>query len=264
MAHNRQTFLLILLIAAWPRQSAAQLKPLGPETRVDTGVEYSYSDCPQIGVAPDRSFEIAWSSGLSTPTDARARHYDASGSPTDRYEVAISPLAYPYGDDDITSWVVAVTPVSTGFRVLTEVYDESDHRTFARRRIDSSGVPVPGAARPVGAPGTQWIAPGPGDVLFAGRYDAALRRLSMQKVDSLGQPAGKVYILNTRPFDPAGSPIITPLSDGGWVAVFLGASIAAPGSPARQVILSVLTSTSTAFPGAAGDPRRSWADLASS
>ena len=238
MNRTRQAFLFILLLAAGlgPEPLAAQPKPTGPERRVDTDwLDYSYSYCPQIGVAPDRSFEIAWSSGLSIPNNVRARHYNANGSPTDRYEVAISPLSYPYGDGD-TSWVVAVTPVSTGFRVLMEVYDESDHRTFARRRIDSNGVPAPGAPRPVGAPDTQWVAPGPGDVLFAGRYDGARRHFSMQKVDSLGKPAGKVYVLNTRPFEPSGIPIITPLSDGGWVAVFLGFSAAGPGSPARQVI----------------------------
>jgi hypothetical protein len=51
-----------------------------------------------------------------------------------------------------------------------------------------------------------------------------------------------VYVLNTRPlvldtypyFGPAASPVIKPLSDGGWVAVFGGASVAAPGSPARE------------------------------
>jgi hypothetical protein len=91
MNRTGQASLLILLIAAAlsPRQLAAQLTPIGPETRVDTNYDY-VATCPQIGVAPDRSFEIAWSWGLETPTDVKVRHYNASGLPTDRFEVPVT------------------------------------------------------------------------------------------------------------------------------------------------------------------------------
>ncbi len=238
MNPNRQALLLFLLIPAWlgPRQLGAQPTPLGRETRVDDFNEFYYDTCPQIGVAPDRSFEIAWSAGLGTPGDIRARHYDAKGASTDRYEVPVTPedqIDFAYDD------VIAVTPVSTGgFRVLSLGYGESDS-PFFRHRIDPKGVPVSGGPRPVGTRDTQWVWPGPGDTIFAGRYDASQRRLSLQKVDSSGMPAGTVYTLNTRPividqYEP--DPIVKPLSDGGWVAIFSGKSIAAPGSPARQVV----------------------------
>jgi hypothetical protein len=249
---NRQALLLFLLIPAWlgPRQLAAQPTPLGRETRVDlgygNGAVYFYTDCPQIGVAPDRSFEIAWSAGRTSSTDVRARHYGANGLPTDREEVSVT-RQYDVSEEDFYyAYAFAVTPVSTGgFRVLYETYDSSsNHLSFFRHRIDSSGAPVPGGSRPLGAPDTQWVWPGPGDTIFAGKYDASQRRLSVQKVDSRGMPSGTVYILNTRPIvlDPAdnnrssANPVIQPLSDGGWVAIFGGRSIAAPGSPARQVI----------------------------
>lgn len=234
---NRQALLLFLLIPAWlgPRQLAAQPTPLGRETRVDTDYEFYYDTCPQIGVAPDRSFEIAWSAGLGTPSCVRSRHYNANGAPTDRYEVSVTPEV-PIDCD--SSGTIAVTPVSTGgFRVLF-AGGQSDS-PFSRQRIDSKGVVVPGGARPVGAPDTRWVWPGPGDTIFAGKYDASQRRLSMQKVDSRGMPAGTVYTLNTRPIvidQYEADPIIKPLSDGGWVAVFSGRSLAAPGSPARPVV----------------------------
>jgi hypothetical protein len=47
---------------------------------------------------------------------------------------------------------------------------------------------------------------------------------------------GEAYVLNSRPIDARAIPRVVPLADGGWVAVFAGHSIAAPGSPAGQVI----------------------------
>jgi hypothetical protein len=242
MSRTRRAFVLALLTAAAlsPRELAAQPAPVGPETQVDTQHDYYVSTCPQIGIAPDRSFEIAWSAGFHWPTDVRVRHYNANGAPADRSEVGISPEIEPE-DQDTPRNVLAVTPISNGFRVLYGFFHNYDLQFF-RRRIDPAGVPAPGAPRPLGAPGTQWIFPGPGDSLFAGKYNAALSRLSMQKVDPLGQPAGPLYVLNTRPIvltssgDLGLSPVIRPLSDGGWVAAFAGTSLAAPGSPARQVI----------------------------
>lgn len=224
--------LLSLLLLAGPGSGelAAQLTPIGPETRVDTLPGPQYPKCPEIGVAPDQSFEIAWGYDGDLPPEIKARHYNASGSPTDPAEVLVAALDY-------YPVTLSVTPVSTGFRVLMEVIDDLGAPSkFYRRRIDPSGVPA-GTPRPVGIVGTTyWLSPGPGDTLFAGRYDTARHRLSLQKVDSLGVPTGTVYILNSRPIYVQAWPRILVLPDGGWVAVFTGYSLAGPGSPALQVI----------------------------
>jgi hypothetical protein len=231
MNRNRQIFLLFLLISAAlsPRHLAAQPTPVGPEVRVDTLAGDQYPNCPNIGVAPNRSFEIAWDYGGGAP-QIKARHYNAAGMPTDPSEVLLASLAY-------YPVVLDVSPVSTGFRTLMEVIDDLGAPSkFYRKRIYPSGAPV-GTPRPVGVTGTtDWVSSGPGDTVFAGTYDAALRRLSMQKVNSLGVPAGTMYILNTRPIDAQARPQIAVLTGGGWVAVFTGYSIASPGVPARQVI----------------------------
>jgi hypothetical protein len=62
---------------------AAQPTPTGPETRVDTLKGDQFPLCPRIGVAPDQSFEIAWGYDGNLPPEIKARHYNASGSPTD-------------------------------------------------------------------------------------------------------------------------------------------------------------------------------------
>ncbi|MFL6262760.1 MAG: hypothetical protein ACJ76Y_23925 [Thermoanaerobaculia bacterium] len=224
--------LLSFLLLAGPGSGelAAQLTPTGPEKRVDTLPGDQYPKCPEIGVAPDQSFEIAWGYNGDLPPEIKARHYNASGSPTDPAEVLVAALDY-------YPVTLFVTPVSTGFRVLMEVIDDLGAPSrFFRRRIDPGGVPA-GAPRPVGIVGTtHWVSPGPGDTLFAGRYDSAPHRLSLQKVDSLGVPTGTVYILNSRPISFQTRPRILALPDGGWIAVFGGYSIAEAGSPVLQVI----------------------------
>jgi hypothetical protein len=232
--------LLTLAVGVGSREGTAQITPLGWEDEVDND-SFDIMNCPQVAVAPDRSFEIAWAGGWADfhPSDVMARHYAPNGSPTDRYGVAVSPESF-FPGDFLDATALALTPVSTGFRVLYT----SDYQFF-RRKIDAKGVPAPGGARPVGTSATQIILPGPGETVFAGQYDASRRRLSLQQVDSLGKPAGTVYVLNTRPIDMDLSidpyeyepnPLVRPLSDGGWVAVFGGTAPAAPGSPAQLVI----------------------------
>ena len=150
--------------------------------------------------------------------------------PTDPSEVFLASLDY-------YPVVLDVSPISTGFRALMEVIDDLGAPSkFYRRGIDPGGAPV-GTPRPVGVTGTtDWVSSGPGDTVFAGTYNAALRRLSLRKVNSRGVPVGTTYILNTRPIDAQARPRIATLAGGGWVAVFTGYSIASPGVPARQVI----------------------------
>jgi len=220
----------LLLAGSGSGELAAQLTPTGPEKRVDTLPGDQYPKCPEIGVAADQSFEIAWGYNGDLPPEIKARHYNASGSPTDSAEVLVAALDY-------YPVTLAVTPVSTGFRVLMEVIDDLGAPSrFYRRRIDPGGVPA-GTPRPVGIVGTtHWVSPGPGDTLFAGRYETAPHRLTLQKVDSLGVPTGPVYVLNSRPISFQARPRILALPDGGWVAVFTGYSLAGPGSPPLQVI----------------------------
>ncbi|MFL6194237.1 MAG: hypothetical protein ACJ75H_08705 [Thermoanaerobaculia bacterium] len=194
-----------------------------------------HHECPKLGVAADGSFEIAWGAGFSwTSYSVKARRFNANGSPAQRSSVLVT-AADPW-DSEFAYELLAVSPVSTGFRVLMAEEDGSPKVRFLRRRIAPDGVPAPGDPRPVGSAGTQWVLPGPGDVVFAGRYDARQRLLSLQKVDSLGTPAGKVYGLNSRPLVLKYAPVLAPLSDGGWVVAYAGISVAGPGSPARQVI----------------------------
>jgi len=220
----------LFLAAPGVRELAAQPIPLGPEKRVDTLRGDQYPKCPLIGIAPDKSFEISWGYNGDLPSEIKARHYNTDSSPTDPEEVLVGALDY-------YPVTLAVNPVSTGFRVIMEVIDDLGAPSrFFRRRIDSSGAPA-GTPRPVGVPGTtHWVSSGPGDTLFAGHYDSTHHRLSLKKIDSLGVPTGTAYILNTRPIGFQARPQIAVLPDGGWVAVFMGYSIASPGSPARAVL----------------------------
>jgi hypothetical protein len=221
---------LAVLGSLLPRQlAAAEVPPTGPEIRVDTLGGDRHPDCPAIGAAPDGSFEIAWGDTLSP--DVEGRHYEADGTPTDPFE---SRLATVNGSPA----ALAVTPDTNGFRILIEAADDTGHRPpkFYQRRVDRDGETDGGPPRSIGAPGTDWISAGPGGTLFAGAYSPARHRLSVQKVGDDGKPGGKAYVLNSRPIDARAIPRVVPLADGGWVAVFAGHSIAAPGSPARQVI----------------------------
>jgi hypothetical protein len=235
MNRNQRVFLLSLCFAAGAgRQLAAQPKAVGPEIEVDKNNWSDYHDCPKLAVASDGSFEIAWGAGLNWESIwVNARHFDANGSSTQHASVLVTDD--PWASDFAYS-LLAVSPVSTGFRVLMLGEDLSQNVRFFRRRIAPDGVPAPGDPRPVGSTGTQWVLPGPGDALFAGRYDARQRLLSLQKVDSLGRPTGKMYAVNSRPIVLRSDPVLAPLSDGGWVVAYAGASVAGPGSPAREVI----------------------------
>jgi len=117
MSQLRQAFLLVLLIAAALSSPPllGQPKPVRPEIRVDSGVDYyTVSDCPRIALAPDRSFEIAWSAGPDDTGDVRARHFDANGRPTDKYDVEVLPDS-DYGNGIRGGNLLALTAVSNGF-----------------------------------------------------------------------------------------------------------------------------------------------------
>src|SRR4029077_14575404 len=213
------------------RSLPAQPTPAGPETRVDTTA--ADPACSQIGVAPDRSFEISWGYGGTLPMYIKARHYAASGAPTDPSDVLIGAL------EDIPE-VRLVSPVSGGFRDLIAIVDDvvGDPVKFYQRRLSLDGVPVPGLPRTVATPpGTRWVSAGPGDSLLAGTYDLASHRYSVLQINPPGQPAGTSHVVNSRPLDDGpGTPVIAKLADGGWVAAFAGTTLPAPGTPARQVL----------------------------
>jgi hypothetical protein len=222
---------LALSLPLGSHQLAAQPTPVGPEVRVDTSA--GNPACSKIGVAPDRSFEISWDYSSAQPMFIKARHYAASGSPTDPSEVLIGAL------EDIPQ-IRLVSPVSGGFRALIAIVVAvvGDPVKFYQRRIGPTGVPVPGLPRTVAAPpGTRWVSAGPGDSLLAGTYDLASHRYSVLQINPPGQPAGTSHVVNSRPLDDGpGNPAIAKLADGGWVAAFAGTTLAAPGAPARQVL----------------------------
>jgi hypothetical protein len=143
MNRNQRAFLLSLCFAAGAgRQLAAQPTPVGPEIEVDNSEGSSYHDCPQLAVASNGSFEIAWGAGFSWESSwVNARHFDANGLPTQHASVLVTDDPW---ESDFAYSLLAVSPVSTGFRVLMLGEDLSENVRFFRRRIAPDGVPAPG------------------------------------------------------------------------------------------------------------------------
>lgn len=202
-------FSLLAVAGLGPRTLAAQPTPEGAETMVSSGM----SDCPRLGVGADGSFELAWTR-FGQPSFVMARHYDASGSPTDPAPVRIGSL-------DSLQQVDAVTPVSDGFRVLTVL--RSSPPLHSQILLDLDGAPEPEGSLPVGDRHTSWVWNGPGDTLLAGRSLPGRQLLQIQRVSTGGRPSRPFSALNTRPIeDPLPVVQVTPLADGGWIAVWYG------------------------------------------
>jgi hypothetical protein len=232
MPGKRSSILLCCLALALPvsRELAAQLVPAGPETRVDTLA--ASPSCPHLAVAPDRSSEIVWSPGGFDPFTLQGRHYAPDGTPTDPSQVEVSAV----GDFYDTPAVYLVSPVANGFRVLFDVFDETlEHPpVLFSQRLDPGGRPA-GGPNGVGDANTLSVWPGPGDVLYAASYQTRQKSLVIQQVASTGKPTGEKIFVNNQPIDKPYLQIV-PLNGEEFVAVWLGTSVAARRSPARQVI----------------------------
>lgn len=221
---------LLALTALASRDLAAQPLPAGPETRVDTLA--AWPACPLLAVAPDRSFEVVWSSHEFPPFTLQGRHYAADGTPTDPGQVQASGV----GGFFDTPTVYLVSPLANGFRVFFDLFDETlEHPPSTLfQRLDPAGRPAGPAVVAAGA-GTRWVWSGPGDVVYAGSYQPRQKSLVIQQVASTGRPTGPKIFINNQPIDNPHLKIV-PLRGQDFVAVWSGTSVAARRSPARQVI----------------------------
>jgi hypothetical protein len=236
MTRNRASVLLgVLVLTAFglaPRDLMAQPAPLGPETRVDV-LFGRHPGCPQVAASRQGAAEVAWDYSGLPPFNVYVRHFAPNGAPTDAVQYPLTPgsaAAHPELED--------LSLISYGFRVITRVVD-NDPATppkFFRRRLAPSGIPFSEAQRPVGGQDTAWVWSGPGDLLYAGSYQAQQKRLVIQQVGGSGQPTGAQIAVNTRPIvDP--HPVLVAIGNNSEsVVVWSGLSVAAAGSPARQVI----------------------------
>jgi hypothetical protein len=205
---------LLLIPGISTPRLAAQLTPDGPASVVSREAT-AWTSCPQLGVAADGSFEIAWSVG-GQPYRFLGRHFDADGSPTDSGAVQL-------GTSENYEGVQAVTVVPGGFQVLTNSGRTSDPANFHQTRLGPEGQPAPEGPRAVGDRDTSWIGPGPGDTLLAGRVLPVKRLFQLQWISPTGAPSRPFANLNTRPMDDRYPTVkITPLAGGGWVAVWYG------------------------------------------
>jgi hypothetical protein len=220
---------LVLTVLA-SRGLAAQPVPTGPETRVDTIAALPV--CPRLAVAPDRSFEVVWSSDEFPPFTPQGRHYAADGTPTDPGQVQTSGV----GDFYDTPTVYLVSPLADGFRMLFDLFDETlEHPPSTLfQHLDRAGHPA-GPAVVVAGASPRWVWPGPGGLLYAGSYQARQKALVIQQVASTGRPTGPRITVNDQPVDNPHLQIV-PLNGRDFVAVWTGISVATRRSPARQVI----------------------------
>jgi hypothetical protein len=214
-----------------PQSLAAQLAPVGPEVRVDTRTGIG-SGCPALAVAPDGSFEIAWDHQDSGDFNAYGRHYAPSGEPTDPAPVAISRI----GESFYHPQIEFVTAIPDGFQVFMLKTDSPfNGPAFPfRQRLDSTGAPVgpPEALKP----GARFVA-GLDGRLYASRYQAAAKNLTLVPASPAGKPLEARIVLNTRPIDaPFLAPQLASLGGGDFVALWTGVSVARRGAPARQVL----------------------------
>ncbi len=236
MTRKRASVLLCVLVATAlvlaPRNLVAQPAPLGPETRVDV-LFNRLPGCPQVAASRQGAAEVAWDYSGLPPFNVYVRHFAPNGAPTDAGQYPVAP-----GSAAVRPELEDLSLISYGFRVLTRVVDDDPATPpkFFRRKLEPSGIPFSESQRPVGGQDTSWVWSGPGDLLYAGSYQAQQKRLVIQQVGGTGQPTGAQIVVNTRPIvDP--HPILVAIGNNSkYVVVWSGLSVAAAGSPARQVI----------------------------
>jgi hypothetical protein len=239
MRPNRPSLRLgVLVLSALglaPGDLAAQPLPHGPEARVDT-LTGRMPGCPQVAPSRQGAAEIAWDYAGLAPFRAYVRHISLDGTPTDAAQYPVGPAGTAAAPVEVE--VEAISLISYGFRLLTRIEDGNPAKPpkFFRNKLSPNGIPYSDAPRPVGGPTARWVWPGPGDVLFAGTYQADKKRLVIQQVGGTGKPTGPEIVVNTRPIvDP--HPALVPIGNfNEYVVVWSGLSVASAGSSARQVI----------------------------
>ena len=234
MDRERSSFLPIFLVLAVlsslnARDVAAQPGPAGPETRVDSPESATGLDCPLLAVAPDQSTEIAWNDfgDGGGPPSLQGRHYAPDGTATDPAPVQLASA----GDPDHTLHAELLSVLPKGFRLIFGRFDtvSSSPSMVLSQRLNPSGRPAPGPPLAAGAADTQWILPGPGGVLYAGRTLAGQKSIVIQQISSAGAPAGPRIVVNDRPIYLPDLRMV-PLGAEDFVAVWSGFAVP-PGHP---------------------------------
>jgi hypothetical protein len=234
----RPSFALYLLLgaaglaAAGPRGAAAQPAPLGPEVRVDTLAGDQFPSNPKLAVQRDGSFEIAWDYGGNPPASIFARHFNAAGLPTD-------PSQRVLGGEGFWPKLESITRAGNGYDVLWQIKAVTGTPlppAFYTRHLDTRGIPLSGKPLKVGKPFLPYMWFVAGDGLIGGYYSASVKTLELRKVSPNGVPTLQERRINTRPLDLP-LPLVTPLANGGFVGLVLGASVLPPGGSGPRPVL---------------------------
>ena len=233
--------LLALALPLVPRDLAAQLFPASPEQRVETR-EISLHNCPHLGVAPDRSFEIAWDYfSLDSLGDYRAygRHFGPDGEPTDAEQVPFGPAVDAGGYNGID----LVTALPDGFEVYVTraAVDHERYPVDFRQRLDLEGKPAAPLERlTIGAVPVV----GPAGSLYFPIYEGRRKNLAIQPVTVDGKLEGRRIVLNTRPVSRLYLPQIAPQESGNFVVAWSGFSVE---KHPRRVLRARVVRGGTAF-----------------
>lgn len=193
---------------------AAQAVPLGPE--VDLGAD-TWPRAPFAASQPDGAYVVAWDEGSGSPLGIFYRFVAAGSAPDeDEWPETLLRLEESYPS------VEAVTATLRGFDLLWHEPDDGTPRTFYRQHLNLQGVPEGKPVR-LGGNGAEWIWHVPGNGFMAGWTLPAKHGIAARRLDSSGQRTGKELRLNSRPVDDP-EPVVLGLADGGFLAVWLGAT----------------------------------------
>jgi hypothetical protein len=228
---TKRSFFVVFLISAMfgivgPRGLAAQLAPLGPEAQLPAN---SSAERPLVAVQPGGGYAVAWDDLAASVFS----HYVAPGdeAPGER-TLFVGDGGQPATDS------VTVTP--KGFEVLWHVTSvEGDPVAFYRRHLDPRGVPAPGRPVLLARGGVDWVWHLGGDRYLSGWFMDPKQAIGARFLSPSGKPAGPVFRLSSRPVD---DPFVTvvPLTDGGFVAVWLGTRLNKEGKEEEENGTAVL------------------------
>jgi hypothetical protein len=190
--------------------AAAQLAPVGPEAQLPAA---GSPDKPLLAVRPDGGYTVVWDDQSSQVVS----HFVAAGSQPPGQTVRVGSGPGPVAD--------SVTAVANGFEVLWHLTNENGAPVaFYRRHLDANGTPAPGRPVLLGRGGYDWVWSLGNQGFLAGWFMDPRQSIGARRLTPFGQPAGPVFRLSTRPVDDPEAEVI-PLSDGGFVAVWLGARL---------------------------------------
>jgi hypothetical protein len=193
---------------AVPRGLAAQLAPLGPETRLTTG---DSPERPVLAVQPAGAYVIAWD---DLPAKVFAQYVAAGAEPGNQAPVLLWTGATPE--------VRSVTATPQGFDVLWQVFNDlGETMAFYRRHLSPQGIPAPGRPVRLGRGGIDWVWNIGGSDYLAGWTLPNKLAIAARRLTPSGQQTGPELRLNSRAVEEPDT-VVVPLSGGGFVAVWQG------------------------------------------